>query len=595
MKRIIPLLVLLAGASTASAFYNDFFTNGNATGIWNDAGNWNTGGIPTNGPANAQEGHIWVHNNNTVNINANANTWILHVGWSGSTGTVNLNSGTLDLQPPDGQGSTLRMGRDNSAGIFNMAAGTTLQGRNLEMGGWNTSGGAGDVFNHNGGTANFSWALIGRNGPGTYTMNGGTMNLSNGIEISRNASTARGTLEVNPGATINTGSFASSWSGSIGTTDLAGGTINSTGNVLFAQVGSTAHVVQSAGAWNATGDWFEVAPRSGGNATYIITGGTITHTGAQWLVVGANGGSGTLAVSNGSAITANRLLVGNSSGSAGVVTFSDNASFSTSGELRLGNGGSASVTQQDSATVRGGTLNLYTADDSYNLQGGTLGINTINMNSGAFTWNGATLTTREIAGNVNNGSTDFSDNSGGQNVLLGTQLDVNGDLTSAGANTLDLGNLYLNNGVRFNQLDVSGTLDLSGGADTLAMNINPYQLRPVSNPTFPDEYGSIPLVNAGTMTGTFENLPTILQDTIGWSEFTGAFTSASALPVNTWFLEQTTGASGGVVFHYKVEGSVPEPGTIGLLAFGLAFIRTARERRRRDCNSPMKLRATERF
>ena len=47
--------------------------------------------------------------------------------------------------------------------------------------------------------------------------------------------------------------------------------------------------------------------------------------------------------------------------------------------------------------------------------------------------------------------------------------------------------------------------------------------------------------------------------------------------MNTWFLEQNTG-TGEINFHYKVEGTVPEPGTLGMLALGVLFIRSVRRR-----------------
>ena len=84
----------------------------------------------------------------------------------------------------------------------------------------------------------------------------------------------------------------------------------------------------------------------------------------------------------------------------------------------------------------------------------------------------------------------------------------------------------------------------------------------------------------GTVTGSFENLPTLLQDNIGWSEFTGAFVSAAALPKNTYFIEQATGVGGGFTFHYNVEGSVPDPGTAGMAALGLLLLRGMKQRRR---------------
>ena len=118
-------------------------------------------------------------------------------------------------------------------------------------------------------------------------------------------------------------------------------------------------------------------------------------------------------------------------------------------------------------------------------------------------------------------------------------------------------------------MTVSGTLDL-GDDDTLIFAANPYLLRP--NIGLAEEYGSLPLVE-GTITGSFDTLDGVVQDIIGWSEYTGAFTDAASLPVNTYYLEQT---GSEITFHYKVEGTVPEPGTVGLLGLGILLIRRIR-------------------
>ena len=104
--------------------------------------------------------------------------------------------------------------------------------------------------------------------------------------------------------------------------------------------------------------------------------------------------------------------------------------------------------------------------------------------------------------------------------------------------------------------------------------VNPYLLRP--NVGAEEDFGSLTLVEAGTLNGTFDVFDTVLTDGIGWTEYTGAFTTASALPLDTYYPEQTTGASGSVVFHYTVSGSVPEPGTMGFLVFGVLLVRRLR-------------------
>jgi len=126
-------------------------------------------------------------------------------------------------------------------------------------------------------------------------------------------------------------------------------------------------------------------------------------------------------------------------------------------------------------------------------------------------------------------------------------------------------------------MTIDGTLDLSGASDVLNFAANPYLLRP--NIGLAQDFGSLPLVVApdgGTLaiTGSYETLTDgVLNDLIGWSEYTGAFTAAADLPVNTYYFEQSADS---IFFHYKVEGSVPEPGTMGLLVLGLCVVQYVR-------------------
>ena len=223
----------------------------------------------------------------------------------------------------------------------------------------------------------------------------------------------------------------------------------------------------------------------------------------------------------------------------------------------------------DSVTVAN---NVAGGGGTFNLDGGTLGANavTIDGTNGSFNWGGGTLT---VFSNLAEGGADQS-NPGFQEVYVGTTLDVtNGGTLSTGAgSTLDLGGLFINSGTRFNQFNVSGDLDLSSGTDTLNFAANPYLLRP--NIGQAEDFGSLTLVDvAGTLTGTFDSITGVTTDLIGWNEFTGAFTGAEFLPVNSYYFEET---ANGVIFHYKVEGSVPEPGTVGLLALGLLVLRRVR-------------------
>ena len=87
----------------------------------------------------------------------------------------------------------------------------------------------------------------------------------------------------------------------------------------------------------------------------------------------------------------------------------------------------------------------------------------------------------------------------------------------------------------------------------------------------------------GDLTGTFNTFVSPLDDVfIGFTEFTGSFSGDAAdLPADTWFLEYDETLD-VVNFHYKVSGSVPEPGTVGMLALGILFLRASHDRKRRS-------------
>ena len=122
------------------------------------------------------------------------------------------------------------------------------------------------------------------------------------------------------------------------------------------------------------------------------------------------------------------------------------------------------------------------------------------------------------------------------------------------------------------------SLNATAAGDTLRMEGNVYLLRPFG--FFTEDYGSLPLIQfngGGTMTGTFDTFVSLLDDSRGFTQSTFAVTTASAntLALNTWYLEQT---ATGATFHYKVAGTVPEPGTFALSLVGILVARSFRRR-----------------
>ena len=345
-----------------------------------------------------------------------------------------------------------------------------------------------------------------------------------------------------------------------------GGTVNYTGTGAFTLgnpglwVGTSTSSVWNHSAGSLTvNSWLSIADGVGSQGTYNLSGTGQLTSNVQQIDVGARD-DGWFNMSGDTSVTAPMIALGDH-----------------------GAGGLGTV-QQDGGTVTVGSVVIgRTGDGTYNLEGGTLRTNSIDeTGNGDFNWGGGTLTTREVGSNSTADLGDVS-SAGFNEVKLGTSIAVNGGIATGlngGASTLDLNSLYINNGVRFDQLAVTGDLNLAAAGDTLDLSINPYLLRPNIGTAI--ESGEIPLVTVtGTLTDEFDTGPTFLQDNIGWSEYTGAWTvgisnAATTLSKNEYFLEYDI--NGGITLHYKVEGTVPEPGTLGMLLAGVILIRGMRQR-----------------
>ena len=450
----------------------------------------------------------------------------------GGNRTVHVNAGTANVW-------VTHVGAQGGAGTINMHAGTNMDTQYIRLG-RNAFGGIGD---------------------GNFIMDGNDITIQTEFSLAWSAGAANHTFQHNSG-TVNTpgGTFAlevgEQDGGSQSTYNLTGGTYNARGTHTVIGQGGRGNLNVSGGLFDANEFW-------GGNgnaaalSTINVTGG-ILHANNSYLGVRA------------------------------VTDVNVSGGLHDSDVIHMGHpsvGASSTLDVTGTGVVNVGTLNISSGPGTANFthEGGTLQVNTINENQGAggtFTWNNGTITPRTVGAAVTGGS-DVS-SPGFNDVIRGTSIAFNGDLATGatgGTSTLDLNSLYINSGVRFDQLAVSGALDLSVAGDELAMQINPYLLRP--NIGTAVESGEIPLVTAASITDEFDIGPTFLQDNIGWSEYTGAWTvgvsdAATTLGINEYFLEYDS--AGSITLFYKVEGTVPEPGTLGLLLLGVIGIRTARQR-----------------
>jgi fibronectin-binding autotransporter adhesin len=345
--------------------------------------------------------------------------------------------------------------------------------------------------------------------------------------------------------------------------------------VMQGNVGSGSTLTYTGAGAGATNRGLSLTGGQGG--TVNVTAGTLTVNGT--LSGAANfhkSGAGTLTMSGGSTWSADGFV------NAGTLVLGGDSSPG-SNSLSAGNwtvAGGASMRLNTTGALETSTL---TRNGTFNLEAGTLRTNAI-AGSGAFVWGAGTIAPLS---NLTEGSTDRTDPGGspsGPVVREGTILDFSGNLTSSNGSTLDLGGLFTDNGLRYNQINISGALSLAA-ADELKININPYLLRPNTyTSTITGDWGTLRLVMADSITGTFDTITGIGTDYLGFaadpgSGGTDSFINPASLAMNTYYIEyRTSGVLSGaaVLFHYKVAGSVPEPGSAGLLLGGVLLLRAMR-------------------
>jgi fibronectin-binding autotransporter adhesin len=458
-----------------------------------------------------------------------------------------------------------------------------------------------------------TWVLAGASSyTGTTAVNAGTLSLTGSLTGGGAVSTS-GTGVLNQSSTGVISGASTLTQGSSGTSILSGAN-TFTGATLI--TGGTLSVESIA----ATG---VPQPLGAGSTPIQLQGGTLAITGTDPLgytttrglqLVSPGNESGTLSVAG--TVNMSGGITGGSSGAtftkAGTGTFNYSGSATWNGNFNISGGtfnltGGGSIagvgvtTVQSSSTLKisttgemkaasldivsGGTVNLEVG--TLRVGGGGLTSNTrsIDKAGDSFNWGNGTLAVY-TAGSGESGVTDRTGIGGaasGPVVKEGNYLSVAGNLTNASGSTLDLGSTYLSGGLRYNQLNVEGTLTLDGG--TLNIGLNPYFLRPTSpNSMASGDWGTLVLVYAGDITGFFAQIsgktviPGIGQDAIGWTQLPDQVNTGldpASLLVNEWVIEYRDGVGGftqsggdAILLHYKVAGAVPEPASAGLLIVG---------------------------
>jgi autotransporter-associated beta strand protein len=354
---LVTAIVLCFSASLSHAVDNNW--TGTTSSDWNDDTNWSEAGVPDT--LYGENAVVSTISPNIATITADILTTPTDIIVTGG-GRIDHRAGIAGTNG----GAWMFVGQNSTPSFYNLAdtattgsgisgfaqgSGTLNPTGNLHVGAWgsnrngtlniNTTGSmnvAGGLFvaNDNGciGTMNLeSGAVIVSHGPGYVTDNfqighnngNGTLNISGGsLDASRNFRVGNeggtGTINITGGSlTIagtddifigrDRGTAVITQSG--GLVDFNHNTFIGNGNNANANTSGTYNL--SAGVLNVKREF--VIGREGDNATHTgilnVTGGTVTKTGDEKMIVGQNKAKGTVVQSGGAISVNNELFIGN--------------------------------------------------------------------------------------------------------------------------------------------------------------------------------------------------------------------------------------------------------------------------------------------
>ena len=375
-------------------------------------------------------------------------------GSPGATGTVNMNtSGTMTLTAgsrPFGIGdASLLVGENGSTGTFNLQNGTV----NADL------------------SAVFS---AGTGSSATLTISGGSFNTTGEFQFGR-SSTATGTQSG--GTNSSTSYFVIGRdSGGIGTYNLSGGTVNAATTSGYAVMGSASGSqgtlnVSGTGTFNSSTGGMVVG--ESGTGILTVSGGGVVNIGTQGYQLGANAsGVGTINL-NGGTLQGGSVFKG-----AGTGTFNFNGGTlqanATSATFMTGL--TAANVQSGGAKIDTNTFNVTIAQALLDGGGGggltKSGLGTLTLSSAANTYTGPTLISggslaTDLTGSLGTGNVTVADVAGA-NLTLGNGSSI------ADTATLffgDAGTITLNNASTETVLGITQTDDsqsIGGGTFTAA-------------------------------------------------------------------------------------------------------------------------------
>jgi autotransporter-associated beta strand protein len=441
----------------------------------------------------------------TLNVTGNLNL----AAWGGNrNGTMNINTtGALNVT------GTLRIGNDGgSVGVINLESGAVILSHANTVWGHDEThighGGGIATLNIAGGSfsASRNFRLGNDRGTGTINITGGSLTVAgtDDVFIGRDKGTgvvnqSGGVVEFNHNTFIANGNNQSD--PTIGTYNLSAGALNVKREFVIGREGVS-----------ATG-------------TLNMTGGTITKTGDERMIVGHNNGKGFVVHSGGTInVNQNELYIGNeNTGASGTYTLSGTGALNVANEVVVGRESGTGILNVDGGTMtttgngnmyvgrRNGTGTLNQTDGTivvnrefgvgtrhdgkigtgtYNLSGGSIAVaNNFFVgkeqgSSGALNMTGGTMSTIDKLMIGHNQATGVVTQSGGtvnvQNeVFVGNENSASsvGTYTLSGAGVLNVGNEVIvgrDNGAGTFNLN-GGTVNvakISGGTGSATVNFN---------------------------------------------------------------------------------------------------------------------------
>ena len=512
--QVLPAVVVISCALSAANAQDNFWT-GTASTDWNTAGNWSLGNVPTgqNAIVDTAPANIATI---SADISATPNDIVVRGGGrlDHTAGTAGTGGGSWMFVGQDNTAGTYNLANTGSAagGITGFAQGTgSLNATgNLLVGAFGDNR-TGTVRVNTSGTLAVSGELFigdSQNSVGDFSLETGVLTVNNKILVGNNRGV--GTLTMSGGTLTKTGgdeTFVGRDNGT-GTLAQSGGTVTLNHNLYVGQgSGANGTYTISGGAVLNIGRDFVIG-RESGTGTLTMTGGTITKTGDEKFIVGHNNGVGVVVQSGGTISANNELYIGNeNAGASGTYTLSGAGALSVANEVVVGREGGTGTLNVDGGTITTtgngnmyigrrngtGTLNqtagvisvikefgVGTRDDNkigagtYNLSGGSLAAtNNIFIGkelgaSGTMTMTGGTMSTNDKLQIGHNQGTGVLTQSGGtvnvQNeVYIGNENSASsvGTYTLSGSAELNVGNEVLvgrDNG--------TGTFNLDGGTVT---------------------------------------------------------------------------------------------------------------------------------